>query len=121
LESERQGTFNYKSFYEATGQMPDAAHASSYVAVRHYLRAVVVTGGLDADLINQEMRRTPDYCFGRSARLRLDGRLALDLSFLRVKLPEAMCGEWDHYEQIGVIPATGVFPLPTMAGCQLGR
>jgi branched-chain amino acid transport system substrate-binding protein len=108
-------------FLAATGQMPDAAYASAYVAVRQYLRAAAVTDGLDADTINQEMRCNPVYFFGRSARLRLDGRLALDLSFLRVKPPEAMRGEWNHYEQIGVIPATGVFPPPTMAGCQLGR
>jgi branched-chain amino acid transport system substrate-binding protein len=108
-------------FLTATGQMPDSAHASAYVAVRHYLRAAAVTDGLDADVINQEMRRTPVYFFGRPARLRLDGRLALDLSLLRAKSPEAMRGEWDHYEQIGVVPAADVFRPVNITGCQLGR
>jgi branched-chain amino acid transport system substrate-binding protein len=107
-------------FIAAAGQMPDAAHAAAYVAVRHYLRAVVVTGSLDSDLINQEMRRAPVYFFGRSARLRLDGRLAADLSLLQVKPPEAMHGLWDHYEQIGVVPAAEGYRPLHRTGCALG-
>jgi branched-chain amino acid transport system substrate-binding protein len=107
-------------FIAATGQMPDAAHAAAYVAVRHYLRAAVVTDGPDPILINQEMRRTPVYFFGRSARLRLDGRLAIDLTLLRVKAPEAMHSEWDHYEQIGVILAADIYKPLNQTGCRLG-
>ena len=107
-------------FFAASGQMPDAVHAAAYVAVRHYLRAVVATDGADAALINQEMRRTPVYFFGRNGRLRLDGRLALDLSLLRVKPPEAMRGDWDHYEQIGTIPGADVFRPLSQTGCTLG-
>jgi branched-chain amino acid transport system substrate-binding protein len=106
-------------FFIAVGQMPDSVHAAAYVAVRHYLRAVAVTQGLDADIINQEMRRTPVYFFGRSARLRLDGRLAIDLSLLRTKPPEAMRTEWDHYEQIGLIPAADIYRPPNLTGCKL--
>ena len=106
-------------FLAATGQMPDAAHAAAYVAIRHYLRAVAVTESLDADLINQEMRRTPVYFFGRSGRLRLDGRLAIDLSLLRIKPSEKMLGEWDYYESIGTIPATGVYPSLSQSGCAI--
>ena len=99
--------------------MPDAAHAAAYVAVRHYLRAVASIGGLDASLINQEMRRAPVYFFGRSALLRLDGRLAIDLSLLRVKPAPAMHGEWDHYEDIGVIRTADIDRPLTRAGCAL--
>ena len=107
-------------FIAATSQMPDAAHAAAYVAVRHYMRAVAVTQSIDAGLVNQEMRRTPVYFFGRSALLRLDGRLAVDLSLLRVKPPEAMHGEWDHYEQIGMIPAADIYRPLNQTGCPLG-
>jgi hypothetical protein len=62
---------------------------------------------LDAAPISQEMRRTSVYFFGRSARLRLDGRLDVDLSLPRFKAPEVMHAEWDHYEQIGVVPGGG--------------
>ncbi len=106
-------------FIAGTGQMPDAAHAAAYVAVRHYLRAVAATDGLDAALINQEMRRAPVYFFGRSALLRLDGRLAIDLSLLRVKPAAAMRGEWDHYEQIGVIRAADIYQPLNQTGCTL--
>ena len=107
-------------FITVSDQMPDAAHAAAYVAVRHYLRAVVVTGSLDSDLINQEMRRAPVYFFGRSARLRLDGRLAADLSLLRVKAPETMHAPWDHYQQIGIIPVSEVYRPLNRTGCALG-
>ena len=107
-------------FIAASGQMPDVSHAAAYAAVRHFLRAVVATESLDAGLINQEMRRTPVYFFGRTARLRLDGRLAADLSLLRVKPPSAMVGEWDHYEQVGIIPATDIYRPLNRTGCALG-
>jgi branched-chain amino acid transport system substrate-binding protein len=105
-------------FIAATGQMPDAAHAAAYVTVRHYLRAAAATVGMDAALINQEMRRTPVYFFGRPALLRLDGRLAIDLSLLRVK-PAAMHGEWDHYEPIGLIRAADIYRPLNQTGCTL--
>jgi branched-chain amino acid transport system substrate-binding protein len=117
-QNDQARSFSHR-FIAATGQMPDAAHAAAYVAVRHYLRAVVVTEGLDAVLINQEMRRTQVYYFGRTARLRLDGRLAIDLSLLRVKPPEAMRDDWDHYEQIGIIPAADIYRPLSQTGCQL--
>jgi branched-chain amino acid transport system substrate-binding protein len=106
-------------FFAATGQMPDAAHATAYVAVRHYLRAAIVSDSLDADTINQEMRRAPVYFFGRSAKLRIDGRLSVDLSLLKVKAPEMMKHDWDHYEQIGVIPAADIYRPLNRTGCEL--
>jgi hypothetical protein len=87
--------------------VPDAAHAAACVAVRHYRPAAGAIQRLDAALINQEMRHTSVYFFGRFARLRLDGRLDVDLSLLRFKAPEAMRAEWDHYEQIDVVPGGG--------------
>jgi branched-chain amino acid transport system substrate-binding protein len=107
-------------FFAATGQMPDAAHATAYVAVRHYLRAAIVSESLDADAIIREMRRSPVYFFGRSAKLRLDGRLSADLSLLRVKPPETMRHAWDHYEPIGVIPAADIYRPLNQTGCVLG-
>jgi branched-chain amino acid transport system substrate-binding protein len=106
-------------FVTATGQMPDVAHAAAYAAVRHYLRAVVVTESLDASVVNQEMRRTPVYFFGRSARLRMDGRLAAELSLLRVKPAEAMQGDWDHFDPIGIIPAAEVYRPLSQTECKL--
>jgi branched-chain amino acid transport system substrate-binding protein len=108
-------------FIAVTRQMPDVAHAAAYVAVRHYLRAVVSVDSLDAGPINQEMRRTPVYFFGRQARLRLDGRLAIDLALLRVRPPAAMQGEWDFYEQTGVIPAADLYRPLSQSGCHWER
>lgn len=98
--------------------MPDAPHAAD-VAVRHYLRAVATADGLDTALINQQMRRMPVYFFGRSALLHLDGRLAIDVSLLRVKPPAAMHGEWDHYEDIGLIRTADIDRPLNQTGCPL--
>ena len=79
------------------------------------MRRIALTGP-----INQEMRRTPVCFFGRFARLRLDGRLAIDLSLPRVKPPKVMQGEWDHYDQIGVIPAPCIDRPLNQTGCTFG-
>jgi branched-chain amino acid transport system substrate-binding protein len=107
-------------FYNDVGQMPNTAHAAAYVAVRHYIRAVVATETIDAVLVNEEMRGNPVYFFGRTAHLRLDGRLIADLALLRVKPPDAMHGDWDHYEQVGVIPASDAYPPVSQTGCRIG-
>lgn len=107
-------------FISVTSRMPDAAHAAAYAAVRHYLRAVAVTESLDAAQVNREMRRSPVYFFGRSARLRLDGRLAIDLSLLRVKAPEAMTSEWDFYQETGIAAAADIYPPLNRTGCRIG-
>lgn len=112
-----QARFFADRFFAATGQMPDAAHATAYVAVRHYLRAAIASDSLDADVISQEMRRSPVYFFGRSAKLRIDGRLSVDLSLLRAKAPEAMMHDWDHYEQIGLIAAADIYRPLYQTGC----
>jgi hypothetical protein len=51
--------------------------------------------------------------------LRLDGRLAIELSLLRVKPAPAMHGEWDHYEDIGVIRVADVYRPLNQTGCTL--
>ena len=107
-------------FNNAAGQMPNTAHAAAYAAVRHYVRAVVATETIDAVPVNEEMRRNPVYFFGRTAHLRIDGRLTADLTLLRVKPPAAMSDDWDHYEPIGVIPAADVFPPVGRTGCRIG-
>jgi hypothetical protein len=68
--------------------MPDAAHAAAYAVGRHYPREGNVAEGLDATLINQEMRCIAVYFFGRSTRSRPDGRLATELFLLRFKPAE---------------------------------
>jgi branched-chain amino acid transport system substrate-binding protein len=107
-------------FIAQTSQMPDAAHAAAYVAVRHYLRAVAASEGMDAGLNNKEMRRAPVYFAGQMGRPRLDGRLAADRSLTRAKPPEAMHGEWDYYEAIGVVPAADIYRRLSQFGCPLG-
>ena len=45
--------------------------------------------------------------------------LAADLSLLRVKPPEAMQNDWDHFEQLDIVPAADVYPPLNQTGCKL--
>lgn len=108
-------------FFSATGRMPDAAHAAAYVAVRHFLRGVTAADSIDTEPVASEMRAEPVYFFGRTGHLRLDGRLAIDLSLLRGKPAEAQGGEWDHFEQVGTISALGLYKPLNQSACPLVR
>ena len=104
-------------FIRATGRMPGRPHAATYAAVLHYLRAVVATDSLDADTVSQEMRRTPVYLFGRTGRIRLDGRVLLDMTLYRVRDPAAGANDWDSYEHVRTIPVTDAYRPPGQGGC----
>jgi hypothetical protein len=79
------------------------------------MRRIALTGP-----IHQEMRHTLVYFFGRFDVWRMDGRLATDLSLPDVKRLEVMQGEWDHYGQIGVIPAPCIRRPLNWTGCTFG-
>jgi branched-chain amino acid transport system substrate-binding protein len=106
-------------FNAAAGRMPDISHAATYTAVLHYLRAVVAADTLDAVAVNNEMRRTPVYFFGRNGRIRLDGRVTFDMTLYRVRAPAATDNDWDCYEQVRSIPAAEAFRPAGQGGCVL--
>lgn len=119
-ENEQARLFSDR-FFSATGRMPDEAHAAAYVAVRHFLSCVVATGTINAEPVVSEMRAERVYFFGRTGHLRLDGRLAIDLSLLRGKPAEAQRGEWDRFEQIGTISALDLYKPLNQSACKLVR
>jgi len=104
-------------FTRATGRMPGKSHAATYAAILHYIRCVVSMDSLDADKVSQEMRRAPVYVFGRTGRIRLDGRVLLDMTLYRVRDPAAATNDWDCYEQVRTIPATEAYRPPAQGGC----
>jgi branched-chain amino acid transport system substrate-binding protein len=106
-------------FIAATGRMPGKSHAATYAAILHYLRCVVSADTLDATAIGLEMRRTPVYFFGRTGRLRVDGRLMLDMTLYRTRSPATSQNEWDCYEPVRVIPAVEAYRPAGQGGCSV--
>ena len=107
-------------FFAATSKMPSKAHAATYAAVTHYLRAVAAAGTDEAVAVNGRMRATAVDFFGRPGRIREDGRVAFDLSLYRVKTPAESRRPWDYYQQVEVVPAARAYrPLGT-SGCTVG-
>jgi branched-chain amino acid transport system substrate-binding protein len=105
-QNERPRSFA-NSFVPITIHMTNAARA----AVGHYLRAPVATNGQDAGPINQKMRRAPVSV----SPLRIDGRLSL----VRVKPPEALRDDRDHFEPVALIPAADTYRPLNQTDCKL--
>lgn len=110
-----------KRFLEAARKMPSKAHAATYAAVTHYLRAVAAAGTDDAAAVNQRMRAAPVDFFGRKGRIRDDGRVMFDLSLYRVKSPTESRYPWDYYHEEQVIPQAVAYRAPGAGGCVVGR
>jgi branched-chain amino acid transport system substrate-binding protein len=106
-------------FMTVAGRMPGKSHAATYAAILHYLRSVVSADTMDAATVSLEMRRTPVYFFGRTGRIRVDGRLVLDMTLYRTRSPAAAQNEWDCYEFARKIPATEAYRTAGQGGCAL--
>lgn len=102
------------------GQMPSMAHAAVYSGVSHYLKAVRETGSKDANVVSEEMRKTPinDFMI-KNGMVRKDGRIVHDFYLFQVKSPEESQGPWDLYKLVRTIPAAEVTPPEGSTGCPL--
>lgn len=106
-----------RRFFERQKTMPSKNHALIYTAVTQYLRAVAAAGTDDAVAVNRAMRERPFSFFGRSARIRSDGRVLYDTTLWRVKAPEQSRQPWDYYTQVRTIPASDAFLPPNRDAC----
>jgi branched-chain amino acid transport system substrate-binding protein len=106
-------------FNELTGRMPDKPYAATYAAVGDFLRMVELSDTIDGTALNIGLRRQPVYFFGADGRLRVDGRLLLDVGLYRVKPPEQVTAVWDYYMPVRTIPAADVFRETARGGCSL--
>lgn len=109
-----------KRFFERHGRMPTMPQASTYSAVRHYLRAIAAAGTDEARAVMAKMREIPvnDF-YTRNGHLREDGRLVHDMYFAQVKQPSESTGPWDYYKMLGVIPGDQAFRPLAEGGCPL--
>ena len=116
--NEQTRLFSFR-FNEITSRMPDKSYAVTYTAIGHFLRIVKALDTVDAAVANAAMRREPVYFFGDNGRVRIDGRVMLDMGLYRVKAQEAVRQPWDYYEPIRTISAADVFRPRPKGGCAL--
>ncbi len=101
----------------SAGRMPTKAHAATYAAVRHYLAAIEAAGTKDAAAVTTQMKRMPISYFGRSARMRADGRVVYDLDLYQVKTPAEQRYPWDYYRSVRTISADQAFLSVEQGSC----
>jgi branched-chain amino acid transport system substrate-binding protein len=105
-------------FQAAAGRMPGMSHAATYAAVQHLLRAVVAIDTLEADALNLEMRRTPVYFFGRTGRIRVDGRVLIDLTLYKVTQSGGSDDTWNCCAPVLNLAAGEVYRPPLPGACR---
>ncbi len=93
-------------FFERHKAMPTEAHAGTYSAVSHYLKAVKAAGSKDPDAVRAKMRELPvnDF-YSDNVRIREDGRVMRPSYIAQVKAPAESKGPWDVYKILETVPA----------------
>jgi branched-chain amino acid transport system substrate-binding protein len=102
------------------GAMPTMAHASTYAAVLHYLKAVEALRGDDGTRVIAKMKELPtdDPLFGQGT-IRPDGRKIHPMYLFEVKAPTESKGPWDLYKLRATIPAADAFRPMAQGECPL--
>lgn len=116
-----EGTRKFSErFMKKMGKAPTEAHAMTYSATLHYLKAVKAAGTLDAQPVLAKMRETPIEDFAsHGARIREDGRVIRNVHLARVKKPEQSKGPWDYFELLNVIKGEDAFRPVSQSVCPL--
>jgi branched-chain amino acid transport system substrate-binding protein len=109
-----------KRFFERQHAMPTQTQASTYSAVRHYLKSIEAAGTDEAKAVMAKMREIPvnDF-FAHNGHLREDGRLVHDMYFAQVKTPAESTKPWDYYKILATIPGDQAFRPMSEGGCPL--
>ena len=91
---------------KSISELQTEAHAGTYSAVMHYLKAVKAAGSKDPDLVRAKMRELPvnDF-YSENVRIREDGRVMRQSYIAQVKTPAESKGPWDVYKILEAVPA----------------
>lgn len=107
-------------FFARNKVMPAEAHAGTYSAVMHYLKAVQAAGTTKADVVMARMRELPVTDFYTDhAKLREDGRLMRKAYVARMKAPAQSKEPWDYYEILSEIAPEQAFRPASEKACPL--
>ncbi|OWJ77874.1 ABC transporter substrate-binding protein [Haematobacter genomosp. 1] len=91
------------------GGVPSEAHAGTYSATLHYLRAAAAAQSDSGKTVMAKMKEMPvDDFFAPGAMVRADGRLQNDMYLVEVKKPSEITGEWDILKVIRTMPAQDI-------------
>lgn len=107
-------------FFARNRFMPAEAHAGTYSAVGHYLKAVSAAGTNRHDLVMARMHAMPvnDF-YTRDARLRADGRLMRTAYLAQMKTPAQSREPWDYYTILSEVPPERAFRPESEQACAL--
>ena len=106
-----------RRFYARRNEMPNMVQAGVYSATMHYLRAVQAAGTDRTEDVMQKMRELPVDFFGKSGRLRADGRMVHDMYLFEVKRPEESTEPWDYLKLRATVPAEQAFRPLARSAC----
>jgi branched-chain amino acid transport system substrate-binding protein len=107
-------------FFKRNKFMPAEAHAGTYSAVSHYLKAVKATGTTEPLKVMAKMREMPvnDF-YSQDVKLREDGRLMRKAYIGQMKTPEQSREPWDYYNIVSEIPPERAFRPASERACAL--
>jgi branched-chain amino acid transport system substrate-binding protein len=117
--NDRTRAFTKRVLPRTPNNYPNQAHASSYAATLHYLKAVAAMGpeaamksGRDA-VARMKAIPTDDDAFGKGS-IRADGRGAFPAYLFEVKTKAESKHPWDYYKLLQTTPASvALHPLNT--------
>ncbi len=108
-----------RRFFASHQQMPNMTQAGVYSATMHYLKAVQAAGTDRTEDALRKMREMPVNFFGKTGRIREDGRMVHDMYLFEVKRPEESAGPWDYFKLRATVPAEQAFRPLTKSACPL--
>jgi branched-chain amino acid transport system substrate-binding protein len=95
-----------KRFLSRNGNKPPSmAHAGTYGAVLHYLKAVAAAGRTDATKVVAMMKELPIDDFYTKGTVREDGRVMRPYYLLQVKKPAESKYPFDYLKLLATVPA----------------
>ncbi len=109
-----------KRFYEVQNAMPSMVQAGAYSATLHYLEAVKAANSDDAQIVADQMKKTPvnDF-YTHNGKIREDGRMVYDIYLAEAKKPSESTGPWDLLKINAVIPADKAWRPQSESSCPL--
>ncbi len=109
-----------RRFVGRVNKVPTMAHAGTYGAVLHYLKAVRAAGTDDGPTVVKKMKELPiDDFFTKNGRVREDGRVIRDIYLFQVKTPAESKGRYDYYKLIDTVPGEQAFRPLNEGGCPM--
>ena len=101
-------------------RMPNEAQASTYSAVRHYLKAVEAAGTDEGGAVATKMRAAPVNDFEmKNVPIRADGQVMRPLYAARIKAPAESKYPYDYYEIVSTVAADDAWRPVSESACSL--